>query len=79
MTHRADRYHNRNRDRAPREVTQEIRDRCLLAAFRHRGALSEAELAALRIISDAYASMAFVTKADIDRAAGILGRLNGNG
>jgi hypothetical protein len=65
--------------RDQRHVSPDFRMRCTLAAHRHKTQLSAPEIAALKTVTDAYAAMEFVTKADVDTAAGILGRLERDG
>lgn len=65
--------------RDQRRVSTDLRDRCLFAAFSHKAKLNKAELTTLSKVTDAYAAMEFVNKDDIDRAAGILGKLERDG
>ena len=64
-----------NRQSHYRRVTQDMHDRCFRAR-RDRGTeLTEAEALALAAVATAWEANLPVTKRELDRAAGILGRL----
>jgi hypothetical protein len=79
MIRREGRYQYQTEARQPRMVRGEMAIRCADAVARRYHELAPTELRTLQLIIEAGESGILVTKADIDRANGILGRLNANG
>ena len=79
MTYRPGRYRNLEREREARHVSRDMTARCVIALETNGSILSMAEHVVLKIVADAGRANALVTRTDIDRAAGILGRLERGG
>lgn len=70
------RYRYLNESRPPRRVSGDMRDRCVIALTKE--GLSETEKGALLVLVTSHAMEVPVSKRELDRAAGVLGRVEAN-